>query len=89
MYDGNDWAGRKPGQPFFMQVQLHGGKHRGQRPNSTTPGPNASVSELGEQRRKPRDVTLPPYYPRDPVLLEDWARYLDCRAATPTRRSAR
>src|SRR5262249_36373119 len=33
MYDGNDWAGRPPGQPFFMQVQLHGGKHRGQRPN--------------------------------------------------------
>src|SRR5258708_2015773 len=26
MYDGSDWAGRKPGQPFFMQVQLHGGK---------------------------------------------------------------
>ena len=28
MYDGNDWAGRKAGQPFFMQVQLHGGKYR-------------------------------------------------------------
>jgi arylsulfatase A-like enzyme len=22
-------------------------------------------------------VTLPPYYPRDPVLLRDWAAYLD------------
>ena len=22
-------------------------------------------------------MTLPPYYPRDPVLLEDWALYLD------------
>src|SRR5687767_4926546 len=21
IYDGHDWAGRKPGQPFFMQVQ--------------------------------------------------------------------
>src|SRR5262245_63115375 len=30
IYDGNDWSARKPGQPFFMQVQLHGGKHRGQ-----------------------------------------------------------
>ena len=29
IYDGNDWSGRKPGQPFFMQVQLNGGKHRG------------------------------------------------------------
>ncbi|MFO0909030.1 MAG: sulfatase-like hydrolase/transferase [Isosphaeraceae bacterium] len=33
IYDGNDWAGRKPGQPFFMQVQLHGGKYRGQQSN--------------------------------------------------------
>jgi arylsulfatase A-like enzyme len=23
-------------------------------------------------------VQLPPYYPRDPVLLADWAEYLDC-----------
>ena len=28
LYDGNDWSGRTPGQPFFMQVQLHGGKYR-------------------------------------------------------------
>ena len=33
IYNGNDWAGRKPGQPFFMQVQLNGGKYRGQGPN--------------------------------------------------------
>jgi hypothetical protein len=26
---------------------------------------------------QPQDVTLPPYYPRDPVLLRDWAAYLD------------
>ncbi len=29
IYDGNDWSGRKPDQPFFMQVQLAGGKLRG------------------------------------------------------------
>ena len=29
MYDSHDWAGRKEGQPFFMQVQLHGGKLQG------------------------------------------------------------
>jgi arylsulfatase A-like enzyme len=71
MYDGNDWAGRKPGQPFFMQVQLHGGKYR-------EGGRWAEVSkrELGTLT-KPEDVTLPPYYPRDPVLLADWAAYLD------------
>jgi arylsulfatase A-like enzyme len=29
IYDSHDWAGRKAGQPFFMQVQLAGGKLRG------------------------------------------------------------
>jgi arylsulfatase A-like enzyme len=74
IYDGNDWSGRAAGQPFFMQVQLHGGKNRGGR------GWTERVrKELGEPTR-PQDVVLPPYYPRDPVLLEDWAAYLDtCR----------
>ena len=71
MYDGNDWAGRKPNQPFFMQVQLHGGKYRHNK--SWT---QRALKELGSVT-KPEDVKLPPYYPRDPVLLEDWAQYLD------------
>lgn len=75
MYDGNDWAGRKPGQPFFMQVQLHGGKYRGQGPNANWQ--NRVKKELGSNT-KPEDVKLPPYYPRDPVILQDWADYLDC-----------
>ncbi|MFO0824386.1 MAG: sulfatase-like hydrolase/transferase [Gemmataceae bacterium] len=75
MYDGNDWAGRKPGQPFFMQVQLHGGKHRGQGPNANW---QARVHKEFGANTKPEDVTLPPYYPRDPVILQDWADYLDC-----------
>ena len=75
MYDGKDWSRRKPGQPFFMQVQLHGGKYRG---DARKAGNWAETvrRELGEPTR-PEDVKLPPYYPRDPVLLEDWARYLD------------
>ena len=28
-------------------------------------------------KTSPESVTLPPSYPRDPVLLEDWAAYLD------------
>lgn len=75
MYDGNDWAGRKPGQPFFMQVQLHGGKHRGQGANKNWQ--QRVRKEFGSNTR-PDDVTLPPYYPRDPVILQDWADYLDC-----------
>ena len=71
MYDGSDWAARKSGQPFFMQVQLHGGKNReGKNWDETV------RRELGEPT-DPKSVTLPPYYPRDPVLLDDWARYLD------------
>ncbi len=76
MYDSHDWSGREKGQPFFMQVQLAGGKLRG--------GTDASAVELSERAEKelgnatdPTDVTLPPYYPRDPVLLRDWAAYLD------------
>jgi arylsulfatase A-like enzyme len=76
MYDGPDWAGRRPGQPFFMQVQLAGGKLRG--------GDDQSVQRLSARAARefgaavqPDDVVLPPYYPRDPVLLPDWAAYLD------------
>ncbi len=71
MYDGPDWAGRASGQPFFMQVQLHGGKNR--------EGPKweeIARRELGDLT-DPDAVQLPPCYPRDPVLLKDWARYLD------------
>jgi arylsulfatase A-like enzyme len=75
MYDGNDWGGRKPGQPFFMQVQLHGGKYRGQGANKNWQ--ERVRKELGSSTR-PQDVKLPPYYPRDPVILQDWADYLDC-----------
>ena len=76
IYDSHDWVGRKPGQPFFMQVQLAGGKLRG--------GTDASATKLLETAAKqfgastdPEKVTLPPYYPRDPVLLRDWAAFLD------------
>ena len=75
MYDGNDWSGRKPGQPFFMQVQLHGGKYRGQGPNPQWQ--DRVKKELGSNTLS-ADVILPPYYPRNPVILQDWADYLDC-----------
>jgi arylsulfatase A-like enzyme len=70
-YDATDWADRKPGQPFFAQVQLHGGKNRDGRGLS-----DAAKKALGTLT-PPEAVTLPPYYPDDPVIREDWARYLD------------
>jgi arylsulfatase A-like enzyme len=79
MYDGSDWAGRKPGQPFFMQVQLAGGKLRGGNSESARRLSERARSEFGKAT-DPAEVRLPPYYPQDPVLLEDWAAYLDaCR----------
>jgi arylsulfatase A-like enzyme len=78
MYDSPDWAGRKEGQPFFMQVQLHGGKIRGASAAkyAQTEKRMAAEPELGGAT-DPQSVELPPYYQRDPVLLRDWATYLD------------
>lgn len=77
VYNGNDWATRKDGQPFFHQIQTPGGKRRG--------GTLASArrfqkkcEEIFGSATPVSKVTLPPYYPNDPVLLEDWAAYLDC-----------
>lgn len=77
VYNGPDWSGRKPGQPFFMQVQLLGGKHRDL----------GRWKELdayfGADATAPDSVaSLPPYYPRDPVILADWAHYLDSMRMT-------
>ena len=76
MFDGNDWAGRRPGQPFFMQAQLSGGKLRGNSVESARQLAERAAAELGSAT-DPAAVTLPPTYPRDPVLLGDWAAYLD------------
>ena len=74
MYGGSDWAGRKPDQPFFAQIQLWGGKNRNDNGRWYRDEAPKALGTL----TKPEDVKLPPYYPRDPVLLEDWAQYLDC-----------
>lgn len=76
MYRGSDWSGRDDDQPFFMQVQLHGGKLRGASAKSYDSLDARVKLDLGEPTA-PERVQLPPYYPRDPVLLKDWALYLD------------
>jgi arylsulfatase A-like enzyme len=76
IYDADDWEGRKPDQPFFMQVQLAGGKLRGGNETQAEALAKSAKAEFGAAT-DPRRVTLPPYYPRDPVLLRDWAAYLD------------
>jgi len=62
IYEGASYEGAAPGQPFFMQFQLRGGKFR--------------TGHI-EHPVSPDKVVLPPYYPDDPVLREDWAKYLN------------
>ncbi|MEQ8786720.1 MAG: sulfatase [Pirellulaceae bacterium] len=73
-YDATHWARRKEGQPFFAQVQLRGGKLRGHGDGDAWPA--KAKQTLGSNT--PTDAfTLPPYLPADPVILRDWAQYLD------------
>ena len=81
IYQSHDWAGRKAGQPFFMQVQLAGGKLRGGNDTTAQAFAARAKAALGAAT-DPEKVTLPPYYPRDPVLLRDWAAYLDAVRVT-------
>ncbi len=62
LYERGDWRGRRPGQPFFAQLQLHGGKAR-----------EAKVDRPVDPLR----LTLPPYYPDHPLIRRDWAAYLN------------
>lgn len=74
IYDGNDWAVRKAGQPFFAQIQLWGGKVR-----DGAKAPDIFRQTLGGLT--PTEyLALPPYYPRTPAMLADWGLTLDaCR----------
>ena len=71
LYDGPNWSGRKPGQPFFAQIQLLGGKLR------NLPGQYARVEKELDDLVTPDQVSVPPYYPDDPVFRKDWAEYLN------------
>lgn len=62
LYEGADYKGAAPDQPIFMQFQLQGGKFR-----------RAKV----DHPVSPDAVSLPPYYPDDPVMRENWASYLN------------
>ena len=77
MYDSHDWAGRKKGQPFFMQVQLHGGKLRGASESGYQSLEKRMEDQFGMQPTLHEKIGLPPYYPKDPIMLRDWATYLD------------
>lgn len=76
IFDGNDWSGREAEQPFFMQIQLHGGKLRGASESSYTKFEQQVTETLGAST-SPSSVQLPPHYPEDAIIERDWANYLD------------
>jgi arylsulfatase A-like enzyme len=76
VYAGKDWRQRARGQPFFAQILLRGGKFRGGRSALST------IRDAFKKEMTPEQVTLPPYYPPHPVVLQDWADYLDAARYT-------
>jgi len=62
-FDGTDWKDRKPGQPFFAQVNIEE-SHR-------------PFTKDHENPIAPDTVKVPPYYPDHPVSRQDWANYLE------------
>ncbi len=62
-FDGTDWNQRRPGQPFYAQVNFKEA-HR-------------AFRKADENPVDPDRVVLPPYYPDHPIARRDWALYLD------------
>ena len=62
-FDGTDWSQRRPGQPFFAQMNFDL-THRAFQRDRKNP-------------IDPTKVELPPYYPDHPVARRDWADYLE------------
>jgi arylsulfatase A-like enzyme len=63
---GKCWAGLKPGQPFFGQVQLGGGK----------------LGKAAPKVVDRAKVPVPPYYPDIPEVREEIAAHYDCLLKT-------
>src|SRR5437016_2588873 len=66
-FDGTHWSQRKPGQPFYGQV------------NFMAPHKGPSFVEARKQKSliDPGKVELPPFYPDHPVVRDEVANYLD------------
>jgi N-sulfoglucosamine sulfohydrolase len=66
-FDGTHWKERKPGQPFYAQV------------NFTAPhkGPAFVAARRQKSLIDPAKVVLPPYYPDHPTVRDEVANYLD------------
>lgn len=66
-FDGTHWNQRKPGQPFYAQINF-------QAPHK---GPAFVEARKQPELVDPKKVELPPYYPDHPVVRDEVANYLD------------
>jgi N-sulfoglucosamine sulfohydrolase len=66
-FDGTHWNQRKPGQPFYAQINF-------QAPHK---GPAFVAARKQKQLIDPASIELPPYYPDHPVVRDEIANYLD------------
>lgn len=66
-FDGTHWNQRKPGQPFYAQINF-------QAPHK---GPAFVEARKQKDLVDPNRVELPPYYPDHPVVRNEMANYLD------------
>jgi arylsulfatase A-like enzyme len=73
-YDSTHWASSSDEMPFFVQVQLRGGKLRGN--GDSEKWPQQVLRDLGSVTDAAA-VQLPPWLPDNPVIRKDWAQYLD------------
>ena len=65
---------RNPGQPFFGQIQLEGGKYALQQPERMK---LYDQTLSPEERMDPSVPELFPYFPDHPLLRKDWALHHD------------
>lgn len=63
LFDGPDWTGRKPSQPFFAQMQIH--------------YPHRPFEADEKHPVDPGKVEISPAYPDHPVTRADFALYLE------------
>lgn len=71
-FDSDRWDDLKAHQPFYAQLNFKE-THRDYKAPATA---------------DPSKVVLPPYYPNDPIVTNDWAEYLDAATALDRKISA-
>jgi len=78
LYDGEKWEDLKTHQPFFAQVNtLEAEYDIYDRQTWRQPRVQWKGESTHEKIATAENVTLPPYYPDDRLVREEWARYLN------------